>query len=103
MLRSLELSEADHRSLMSYCREQGVMFLSSPFDETSADMLDDLGVSAFKIPSGELTNHGLLRHLASKNKPLILFHGHGNPGGGGRGSGGDHRGQATGDSTRSTA
>ncbi len=72
MLKSLELSEADHRVLMSYCQELDVVFLSSPFDEQSADMLAELGVPAFKIPSGELTNHGFLRHVAGKNKPLII-------------------------------
>lgn len=72
MLRALELSEDDHRELISHCRSQGITFLSSPFDEQSADFLDRLGVPAFKIPSGELTNHEFLRHLAAMNKPLIL-------------------------------
>lgn len=72
MLSDLELSEADHRELIAHCRSQGIMFLSSPFDEQSADLLDSLGVAAFKIPSGELTNHEFLLHLAGKNRPLIL-------------------------------
>ena len=72
MLRTLELSEDDHRALMEICSDNGVQFLSSPFDEQSADMLDRLGVAAFKIPSGELTNHGFLQYLAEKGRPLIL-------------------------------
>jgi len=72
MLRTLELSEDDHRSLMEISRDNGVQFLSSPFDEQSADMLDRLGAAAFKVPSGELTNHGFLRYLAEKGRPLIL-------------------------------
>ena len=72
MLERLELSDADHRALLAYCRDAGVTFLSSPFDAQSADLLDELGVTAFKIPSGELTNHALLRHIADKGKPLIL-------------------------------
>ena len=72
MLERLELSDDDHRALLAYCRDAGVTFLSSPFDAQSADLLDELGVTAFKIPSGELTNHALLRHIADKGKPLIL-------------------------------
>lgn len=72
MLRRLELSEDDHRTLLVCCRDHGILFLSSPFDEDSADLLERLGVPAYKIPSGEVTNHGLLQHLARKNQPLIL-------------------------------
>ena len=72
MIRKLELSETDHRRLLARCREQGILFLSSPFDEQSADFLDELGLSAFKIPSGELTNLPFLAHLAGKGRPLIL-------------------------------
>ena len=72
MIRKLELSEADHRLLIERCRECGVEFLSSPFDEESADFLESLGVARFKVPSGEMTNLPFLRHLARKQKPLIL-------------------------------
>ena len=72
MLRSLELSEEAHRRLSERCRERGIMFLSTPFDNLSAEMLNRLGVPAFKVASGELTNHELLRHLASFGKPLII-------------------------------
>jgi N,N'-diacetyllegionaminate synthase len=72
MLQRLELSEDAHRGLMSYCSERQILFLSSPFDEESADFLDGLGVSAFKIPSGEITNLPLLSHIARKGKPVLL-------------------------------
>jgi N-acetylneuraminate synthase len=72
MLRSFELSQKDHAELMSHCKEVGIIFLSTPFDETAADMLDDLGVSAFKIGSGDMTNLPLLRHVTKKGKPLLL-------------------------------
>jgi N,N'-diacetyllegionaminate synthase len=72
MLKRLELSESDHKSLMNYCRQKGIMFLSTPFDEQSADFLEKLGVKAFKIPSGELTNLPFIKHVASKGKPMIL-------------------------------
>lgn len=72
MLRRLELSADAHRSLAEYCASLGILFMSTPFDEESADFLADLGVPAFKIPSGEINNLPLLAHVASKGKPLIL-------------------------------
>lgn len=72
MLRRLELSEHAHRELFDLCRNAGILFLSTPFEEESADFLECLGVSAFKIPSGELTNLPYLAHVAAKNKPLIV-------------------------------
>src|SRR5918993_1085338 len=45
MLQRLELSEEAHRELMAYCRERGILFMSTPFDEGSADFLDELGVA----------------------------------------------------------
>ena len=46
--------------------------MSTPFDEGSADMLDNLGMTIFKIPSGEITNKPLIQHIAGKKKPIIL-------------------------------
>ncbi len=72
MLRKLELSPNAHKDLFAYCRQKNISFLSTPFDEESADMLDDLGMEIFKIPSGEITNKPLIQHIASKKKPIIL-------------------------------
>src|SRR5215208_4566960 len=72
MLRRLELSPEAHRELQSYCEERGIIFLSTPFDEEAVDLLDELGVPAFKISSGDLTNSPLLEHVARKGKPVIL-------------------------------
>lgn len=72
MLRRLELSAADHRALQAYCRKRRILFLSTPFEEDSADFLADLGVPAFKIPSGEITNLPFLAHVARKGKPMIM-------------------------------
>ncbi|HYB96488.1 MAG TPA: N-acetylneuraminate synthase [Vicinamibacterales bacterium] len=71
MLRGLELSRDAHCSLQDRCRERGVIFLSTPFDESSVDLLESLGVPAFKIPSGEITNAPLLEHIAAKGRPVI--------------------------------
>ncbi|TAK00231.1 N-acetylneuraminate synthase, partial [bacterium] len=53
MLRRLELSPEVQRELMDYCRQRGILFMSTPFDEESADFLAELPVEVFKIPSGE--------------------------------------------------
>jgi len=72
MLQRLELSPAAHRELVAHCRQRHVTFLSTPFDEESADLLDELDVLAFKIGSGEVTNHPFLEYVARKGKPIIL-------------------------------
>lgn len=72
MLKRLELSPDAHRRLFDYCYERGILFLSTPFDEQCVDFLDELGVAAFKVSSGEITNHRLLRHIAKKHQPVIL-------------------------------
>ncbi len=72
MLQRLELSDPMHAELQRYSQARGLLFLSTPFDEISADFLDQLGLPLFKIPSGEITNLPFLRHLAAKGKPVIL-------------------------------
>ncbi len=72
MLKKLELSIEMHKKLISYCRSKKIIFLSSPFDHESIDLLKDLGLQIFKIPSGEITNLPYLRYIGSLNKKLIL-------------------------------
>jgi len=72
MLRKLELSHDDHRVLAEYAGRKGILFLSTPFDEGSVRLLADLGVAAFKISSGDLTNHPLLECMARFGRPMIL-------------------------------
>lgn len=72
MLSKLVLSQKDYRDLIAFCQEREIMFFSSPFDEESADFLESLDVSLFKIGSGELTNFSLIKHVAKKGKPIIL-------------------------------
>lgn len=72
MIRRLELSFEAHRDLMRLCQDKGILFMSSPFDELSADLLAELGVAVFKIPSGEITNLPFLSHVAGKGRPLIV-------------------------------
>lgn len=72
MLRRLEISEDMHRKLKARCDSVGIEFMSTPFDEESADFLVGLGMRRIKVPSGELTNHPFLAHIAGKNLPIIL-------------------------------
>mgnify|MGYP006282697363 CR=1 FL=1 len=72
LLRELELDRAAHVELMEYAETCGITFLSTPFDPPSADLLDDLGVPAIKLGSGELDNHPLLEHVAGLGRPLII-------------------------------
>jgi len=72
MIRRLALSEEDFRILKDYCDRAGIVFLSTPFDCRSVDLLEALGVPLFKIPSGELTNHRFLRYVAARGKPLVV-------------------------------
>jgi N,N'-diacetyllegionaminate synthase len=72
MLQRLELDRSAHIELIRECGSAGIAFLSSAFDEGSIDLLNDLHVPAYKVPSGELVNHSYLRHLALKKRPVIL-------------------------------
>ena len=72
MLKKLELTEEDFRELADYAKEKDILFLSSPFDKESVDLLYELDVPVFKVGSGEITNFPLLKHIAKKEKPIIL-------------------------------
>lgn len=72
MLEQLELSEADHQQLAAHCHAQGIPFLSTPFDEASADLLSKISVPLFKIASGEITNLPFLAYVARLGQPMIV-------------------------------
>ena len=72
MLKKLELDVEAHQELLVYCQEKNIMFLSTPFDHDSINMLNDLGLETFKIPSGEITNFPYLQHIGSLKKQVIL-------------------------------
>ncbi len=72
MLKNLELPEPGLRELFAYCKEKNIMFMSTPFDEACTNYLNGLGMTVFKIPSGEITNKALIKHIASRGKPIIL-------------------------------
>ena len=72
MIRRLELTRPMHERLLAYSQERGISFLSTPFDLPSIDLLAELGLPRFKIPSGEITHLPYLRHIGSFGKPIIL-------------------------------
>ncbi len=72
MLKKLELGFDDFKILKDYCEHAGVDFMSTPFDNSSADLLENLQVSKYKMSSGDITNKPLLEYIAKKNKPIIL-------------------------------
>jgi N,N'-diacetyllegionaminate synthase len=80
MIRKLELSRETHEELMAYCNQCGIEFFSTGFDIQSIDLLLDLGLKQFKIPSGEITNLPYLRHIGRYGKPVILSTGMSNLG-----------------------
>lgn len=72
MIKKLELTEEMHHELIQYCNEKGILFLSTPFDHDSINLLNTLGMEIFKIPSGEITNLPYLRHIGSLGKKVII-------------------------------
>ena len=72
LLRRFELDADDHYRLATYCRAIGIPYLCTPWDLKSIDLLEDIGVPAYKVASADLTNLPLVRKLAETNKPLIL-------------------------------
>ncbi len=72
MVRKLELSADSFATLNDHCSKRGVVFMSTPFDFGSVDLLQRLDVPAFKIPSGEVTNLPFLSYIAKQGRPIIL-------------------------------
>ena len=72
MLTALELDEEAHKTLIAHCKKRGIIFLSSPFDLLSIDLLNRLGLDLFKIPSGEITNLPYLRKIGSLGQKVVL-------------------------------
>jgi len=72
LLKSQELTPDMHRALIARCEERGIMFMSTPYDFESVDLLDDLGVELYKVASTDLDNVALLDHMSRKKRPIIL-------------------------------
>lgn len=72
MIKNLELDRDTHIELVNYCKAKKIIFLSSPFDHESIDLLSELGLDIFKIPSGEITNLPYLKKIGKLDKKVIL-------------------------------
>ena len=72
LLERFELSETEHIQVAEYCRAKGVLYMCTPWDTKSADVLEMLGVLAYKVASADLTNLPLIDYLINTQKPIIL-------------------------------
>jgi len=72
MYKKYEFSRAQWKELVEYSKELDVLFFSSCWDEENVDMLDELGMAMFKVGSADITHIPLLKHIARKNKPVMI-------------------------------
>ncbi len=72
LLRRFELSIEQHEQIASYCASKGILYLCTPWDKRSVDVLERMAVPAYKVASADLTNLPLLETLCATGKPLIL-------------------------------
>ena len=72
LLRTQEINYKMHKEIIKYCKQKKIIFMSTPYDKKSADLLDKLGMEIFKIASTDSNNHQLIDHISKKNKPVIL-------------------------------
>lgn len=72
LLKRVELSKKDHIELKDYATDKGILFLSTPFSREAVDLLEEVGVEAYKVGSGEMTNLPLLEYIAARGKPILL-------------------------------
>jgi len=72
MLKKLEIGDGWYPTLIQRCKEKGIQFLSTGFDEISIDLLENLNIPFHKIPSGEITNKPFLQHIARTGKDIVL-------------------------------
>lgn len=72
MIKKLELDKKAHKELNDYCKDKKIQFLSTAFDHESIELLAELDIPLFKIPSGEITNFPYLRHIGGMDKPIIM-------------------------------
>lgn len=72
MCKAIHLPLTDYKPLKAYCDSKGIRFISTPFDLVSIDVLEELDMDFYKIPSGEITNLPYLRKIAATHRPVIL-------------------------------
>ncbi|MFW2608285.1 N-acetylneuraminate synthase family protein [Aliarcobacter butzleri] len=72
IMQRCALNEEDEIKLKEYVESKGMIFMSTPFSRAAADRLQRMGVSSYKIGSGECNNYPLIEHIASFGKPMIV-------------------------------
>ncbi|QDT27797.1 N-acetylneuraminate synthase [Gimesia panareensis] len=72
LLKKLEINQETHRELFDYCEQSGIVFISTPFDLESIDLLKSLGLELIKVPSGEITNYPYLKKVAQTFHRVVL-------------------------------
>lgn len=72
IMQRCALNESDETKLKEYVEKLGMIFMSTPFSRAAADRLEKIGVSSYKIGSGECNNYPLIEHIASFGKPMIV-------------------------------
>ena len=72
IFKKVELAYEDFSELSDYAKSQKIIFFSTPFSTEAVDLLQKIGVPAFKIASGDLTDIPLIKYAASKKKPMII-------------------------------
>lgn len=70
--RGLEFGEEEYREIDKYCKQHGILWFASCWDEASVDFIDKFDVPCYKIASASLTDDDLLKHVKSKGKPILL-------------------------------
>lgn len=70
--RGLEFGEAEYKEIDCYCKEKGIIWFASCWDEQSVDFIDKFDVPCYKIASASLTDDNLLKYTRSKGKPILL-------------------------------
>lgn len=70
--RGLEFGQKEYEEIDRYCKEKGIIWFASCWDEGSVDFIDQFSPPCYKIASASLTDDSLLQHTRSKGKPIIL-------------------------------
>ena len=72
LLNRFELTKDEHQRIAKYCESKGILYMCTPWDNNSIEVLETFGVKAYKVASADLTNLPLIDKLIDTNKPLIL-------------------------------
>lgn len=72
LLEQLALPDEAFEEISNYCKKKGIVFLATPYDEKSVDLLDRIGIPLFKVASTDTNNIPLIEYIAKKKKPIII-------------------------------